>query len=171
MLTTEGRPYDGTEIRILGPDGAPLPAGEVGDVVVNGPSRFLCFLGNDELTRDSLTAWGGYRTGDLGYLDEDGHLVYVGPQQGHHPARRRDGRAGRARARADAPPRGPRGRGRPAARRAPRRARVRRAHPQARATPAPTLAELQEFLEPRASPSTCGPSRSRSSTSSRARRR
>jgi acyl-coenzyme A synthetase/AMP-(fatty) acid ligase len=78
MLTTEGRPYDGTEIRILGPGGAPLPAGEVGDVVVNGPSRFLFFLGNEELTRESLTDWGGYRTGDLGYLDEDGHLVYVG---------------------------------------------------------------------------------------------
>ena len=78
MLTTEGRPYDGTEIRILDPDGAPLPPGEIGDVVVNGPSRFLFFLGNDELTRETLTSWGGYRTGDLGYLDEDGHLVYVG---------------------------------------------------------------------------------------------
>jgi non-ribosomal peptide synthetase component E (peptide arylation enzyme) len=78
MLTTEGRPYDGTEMRILDPDGAPLPPGEVGDVVVNGPSRFLFFLGNDGLTRESLTGWGGYRTGDLGYLDEDDHLVYVG---------------------------------------------------------------------------------------------
>jgi acyl-CoA synthetase (AMP-forming)/AMP-acid ligase II len=78
MLTTEGRPYDGTEIRILEPSGAPVPAGEIGDVVVNGPSRFLCFLGNDELTRASLTTWGGYRTGDLGSLDEDGHLVYAG---------------------------------------------------------------------------------------------
>jgi acyl-CoA synthetase (AMP-forming)/AMP-acid ligase II len=78
MVRTEGRPYDGTEIQILGAGGAPLPAGEVGDVVVNGPSRFLGFLGNDELTRESLTDWGGYRTGDLGYLDEDGHLVYVG---------------------------------------------------------------------------------------------
>ena len=78
MVKTEGRPYDGTEIRILGPGGAALPAGEVGDVVVNGPSRFLGFLGNDDLTRESLTEWGGYRTGDLGYLDDDGHLVYVG---------------------------------------------------------------------------------------------
>ena len=78
MLTTEGRPYDGTEIRIVDRSGAPLPAGQVGDVVVNGPSRFLCFFGNDELTRNSLTSWGGYRTGDLGYLDDDGHLVYVG---------------------------------------------------------------------------------------------
>ena len=78
MLTTEGRPYDGTEIRIVGRDGDAAARRQVGDVVVNGPSRFLYFLGNDELTRDSLTGWGGYRTGDLGYLDEDGHLVYVG---------------------------------------------------------------------------------------------
>jgi non-ribosomal peptide synthetase component E (peptide arylation enzyme) len=78
VVATEGRPYDGTEIRILGADDAPLPAGTVGAVVVNGPSRFLSFLGNDDLTRASLTSWGGYRTGDLGYLDEDGHLVYVG---------------------------------------------------------------------------------------------
>jgi acyl-CoA synthetase (AMP-forming)/AMP-acid ligase II len=78
MLTTEGRPYDGTEIRILARDGAPLPPGEIGDVVVNGPSRFLFFFGNDAETRASLTDWGGYRTGDLGYLDEEGHLVYVG---------------------------------------------------------------------------------------------
>jgi acyl-CoA synthetase (AMP-forming)/AMP-acid ligase II len=78
MVKTEGRPYDGTEIRILDFDDTPLPAGEVGDVVVNGPSRFLGFLHNDELTRRSLTDWGGYRTGDLGYLDEDGHLVYAG---------------------------------------------------------------------------------------------
>jgi cyclohexanecarboxylate-CoA ligase len=78
MVKTEGLPYEGTEVRILGDDGSTLPPGEVGAVVVNGPSRFLGFLGNDELTRESLTDWGGYKTGDLGYLDEDGHLVYVG---------------------------------------------------------------------------------------------
>jgi non-ribosomal peptide synthetase component E (peptide arylation enzyme) len=78
IFLTEGRPYDGTEIRIVDREERPLPAGEVGSVIVNGPSRFLGFLGNDELTRQSLTAWGGYRTGDLGYLDEDGQFVYVG---------------------------------------------------------------------------------------------
>ena len=50
----------------------------MGSVVVNGPSRFLGFFNNDELTEQSLTEWGGYRTGDLGLLDEDGHFVYVG---------------------------------------------------------------------------------------------
>jgi acyl-CoA synthetase (AMP-forming)/AMP-acid ligase II len=79
ILRTEGRPYDGTEIRILDDrTDEPVPAGTVGSVVVNGPSRFLGFLNNDDLTKESLTAWGGYRTGDLGMLDEDGHFVYVG---------------------------------------------------------------------------------------------
>jgi acyl-coenzyme A synthetase/AMP-(fatty) acid ligase len=78
MITTEGLPFRGTEVRIVDPVGETLPAGEVGAVVVNGPSRFLGFLANDALTRESLTDWGGYRTGDLGHIDEDGHLVYGG---------------------------------------------------------------------------------------------
>jgi acyl-coenzyme A synthetase/AMP-(fatty) acid ligase len=78
IMRTEGRPYDGTEIRIVGEGGEPVPPGTVGAVVVNGPSRFLGFLNNDDLTRASLTSWGGYETGDLGMLDEDGHFIYVG---------------------------------------------------------------------------------------------
>lgn len=78
IFLTEGRPYDGTEIRIVDEHERPVPATTVGSVIVNGPSRFLGFLGNDDLTRESLTDWGGYRTGDLGYLDEDGQFVYVG---------------------------------------------------------------------------------------------
>jgi len=78
MIETEGRPFPGTEIKILDPDGQPLPPGQAGAIAVNGPSRFLGFLGNEELTRKSLTSWGGYLTGDVGYLDADGHLVYRG---------------------------------------------------------------------------------------------
>jgi acyl-coenzyme A synthetase/AMP-(fatty) acid ligase len=78
IVETEGRPYEGTRLRILRPDGGDAEPGELGAIVVNGPSRFLGFLGNERLTRESLTDWGGYVTGDLGYLDEDGHLVYVG---------------------------------------------------------------------------------------------
>jgi cyclohexanecarboxylate-CoA ligase len=78
IMRTEGRPYDGTEIRIVGEEDQPLPPGQIGSVIVNGPSRFLGFLNNDDLTRESLTEWGGYRTGDLGMLDEDGHFIYVG---------------------------------------------------------------------------------------------
>jgi acyl-CoA synthetase (AMP-forming)/AMP-acid ligase II len=78
IALTEGRPYDGTEILIVNDNEHVVPANTVGSVIVNGPSRFLGFLNNDELTEESLTAWGGYRTGDLGYLDEEGQFVYVG---------------------------------------------------------------------------------------------
>lgn len=78
MIETEGRPFLGTEIKILDPDGQPLPANQTGAIAVNGPSRFLGFLGNEELSRKSLSSWGGYLTGDVGYLDGDGHLVYRG---------------------------------------------------------------------------------------------
>jgi acyl-CoA synthetase (AMP-forming)/AMP-acid ligase II len=78
MITTEGVPFPGTQVHILDPAGNRLPPGEVGDVVVNGPSRFLGFLANDALTRESLTDWGGYKTGDVGYIDADGHLIYGG---------------------------------------------------------------------------------------------
>jgi acyl-coenzyme A synthetase/AMP-(fatty) acid ligase len=78
IALTEGRPYDGTEIRIVDDAEQAVPPNTVGSVIVNGPSRFLGFLGNDDLTRESLTSWGGYKTGDLGYLDEDGQFVYVG---------------------------------------------------------------------------------------------
>jgi cyclohexanecarboxylate-CoA ligase len=78
MTETEGRPFPGTEITILDPEDRPLPPGQTGAIVVNGPSRFLGFLANEKLTRESLTPAGGYRTGDIGYLDADGHLVYRG---------------------------------------------------------------------------------------------
>src|SRR5437763_585486 len=78
ILKTEGKPFEGTRLRVLRSGGEDAEPNEVGAIVVNGPSRFLGFLGNDELTRESLTEWGGYITGDLGYLDEDGHLIYVG---------------------------------------------------------------------------------------------
>jgi cyclohexanecarboxylate-CoA ligase len=78
IVKTEGRPFEGTRLRVLRPDGEDAEPNELGAIVVNGPSRFLGFLGNDELTRESLTDWGGYITGDVGYLDEDGQLVYAG---------------------------------------------------------------------------------------------
>ncbi len=78
ILETDGLPLDGTDLRILDADDRRLPPGAQGHVVINGPSRFLGFLRNDELTRASLTAWGGYRTGDIGTLDADGYMTYIG---------------------------------------------------------------------------------------------
>ncbi|MFI5717737.1 class I adenylate-forming enzyme family protein [Nocardia sp. NPDC051750] len=72
-----GRPFPGTETRIADPaDGAPLPAGEIGEILLRGPHilRGMCGRGRTEL----FTTGGFHRTGDLGHLDAAGFLFYHG---------------------------------------------------------------------------------------------
>lgn len=78
ILTCDGAPFDGTDVRIVDDEDRPVAPGQPGHVVINGPSRMLGFLGNDTLTAESLTAWGGFRTGDIGTLDADGYFTFVG---------------------------------------------------------------------------------------------
>ena len=79
IAATVGRPSPATtEIRILGEDGAELPAGEVGEVCARGPMSPMGYLNNPEL--DALYRFDGgwVRTGDLGVLDADGYLRITG---------------------------------------------------------------------------------------------
>ena len=81
LLNREGRPYPGTEIRIVDANGAPLPAGEAGEVQVRGPSRTFGYYHAPELTRAALTGDGFFRTGDLGRLDADGCFTFAGREK------------------------------------------------------------------------------------------
>lgn len=78
VLSTDGRPYAGTELRIVDQHDAPVATGVVGAVTVRGPSRCLGYFDAPQLTRDAFTEDGFYRTGDLGRLDADGYLTFVG---------------------------------------------------------------------------------------------
>ncbi len=69
---TVGPPLPGVEIRIENPD-----ADGVGEVLAKGPNVMAGYLDDPEATRQVL-ADGWLRTGDLGRLDEDGHLTLVG---------------------------------------------------------------------------------------------
>jgi len=69
---TVGPPLPGVEIRIENPD-----ADGVGEVLAKGPNVMAGYLDDPEATREVL-AGGWLRTGDLGRLDEDGHLTLVG---------------------------------------------------------------------------------------------
>jgi bile acid-coenzyme A ligase len=62
----------GTEVSILGADGAPLPAGEVGDVYMQAPA----YGGSTYLGASSLdvTSDGLASVGDMGHVDADGYL-------------------------------------------------------------------------------------------------
>ncbi|MEU1228826.1 class I adenylate-forming enzyme family protein [Streptomyces sp. NPDC005828] len=67
------------EIRIADPDThEPLPDGSIGEIVSRGPMTPLRYVAAPELDARYRTAEGWVRTGDLGYLDDEGVLHVVG---------------------------------------------------------------------------------------------
>ena len=72
-----GQPLPHIDVRIVGDDGMPLPAGEVGEIVVSGPRVMAGYWRNEAATRAAIPD-GWYRTGDLGRCDADGHYTIAG---------------------------------------------------------------------------------------------
>jgi long-chain acyl-CoA synthetase len=60
-------------VRVLGSNGTEQPVGSVGEVVTEGPSVMLGYHGLPKETAEAIPD-GWLRTGDLGYLDQDGYL-------------------------------------------------------------------------------------------------
>jgi acyl-CoA synthetase (AMP-forming)/AMP-acid ligase II len=79
-LGSVGLPLPGVEVRIVSPDGAALSPGEVGRVTVGGTGPVRSYLGHAE-TSDETWVDGWLLSGDLGYLDGDGHLWIVGREK------------------------------------------------------------------------------------------
>ncbi|GAA3190634.1 MULTISPECIES: class I adenylate-forming enzyme family protein [Streptomyces] len=77
LARTVGRPVAGARIRIVRPDGSAAATGESGEVTVKGPMVFRRYT-DPELTAAAFDADGYFRTGDLGHLRPDGHLVLTG---------------------------------------------------------------------------------------------
>jgi len=71
-----GKPLTFTSVRIVGENGASLPTGEYGEVVISGSTVFAGYYNNPEATAKTLRN-GELYTGDIGYLDEDGDLWLV----------------------------------------------------------------------------------------------
>ncbi len=65
------------DLAILDDDGKPLPQGDVGEVCMRTLANFRGYWNNDEATAAAFTKDGYFRSGDLGYLDEDGYLFIV----------------------------------------------------------------------------------------------
>jgi HIP---CoA ligase len=78
IATTVGRPRPGFEIRIVDGQGAGVPTGEAGEIVLRGPSVMSHYLDDPEATAASLSADGWLKTGDLGVVDDEGRLRIVG---------------------------------------------------------------------------------------------
>jgi long-chain acyl-CoA synthetase len=75
LLRSAGRPRPWIEMRVVDPaNGAELSAGAVGEVWMRGPNVMAGYANRPEETAATLTADGWLRTGDGGYVDEDGYL-------------------------------------------------------------------------------------------------
>ncbi len=74
---TSGRPNPSFDVRIVDPDGEPLPGGSVGEIACRPRYPHVMSEGyvNGEGGVDRHPAW--FRTGDLGVLDSDQNLTYL----------------------------------------------------------------------------------------------
>lgn len=73
-----GKTIPGAEVKILGPEGDVLPAGQSGEVLLRGPMIMKGYYKLPDETAAVLSADGFFRTGDLGKVDEDGYLYITG---------------------------------------------------------------------------------------------
>nr|WP_051300508.1 AMP-binding protein [Actinomadura rifamycini] len=70
-----GPPVAVCDVKVVGPDGADLPAGEVGELLIKGPNVIKGYWNRPEETARAF-ADGWFRSGDLARVDADG-FVYI----------------------------------------------------------------------------------------------
>jgi cyclohexanecarboxylate-CoA ligase len=78
VVSTDGSPLPGMELRIVDDAGMPVPAGVEGDLHARGVFQFVGYFERPEFTRSAHTDDGWFKTGDRGTLDADGYLAITG---------------------------------------------------------------------------------------------
>jgi benzoate-CoA ligase family protein len=74
---TSGKPMPGYDCKLVDDDGAPVKPGELGELLVRGPTAAIMYWNNREQSRNTfLGEW--TRSGDKYMVDEDGYYVYCG---------------------------------------------------------------------------------------------
>jgi long-chain acyl-CoA synthetase len=74
-----GIPVPGCTITFAALDdpGRTVPLGEKGEICITGPNVMTGYWRNPEATREQQTPDGALRTGDVGYMDEDGFVFII----------------------------------------------------------------------------------------------
>jgi long-chain acyl-CoA synthetase len=74
---TIGLPVPSTEISIRDDDGKEVPLGQPGEICARGPQVMAGYWQRPEETAKVMTADGFFRTGDIGVMDEKGHVKII----------------------------------------------------------------------------------------------
>ncbi len=77
LIETDGYPWPGMQIRVIGFDGSALEPGTEGRLQVRGPFLFVGYAHRPELTASSFED-GWFDTGDLARIDTAGYLTIAG---------------------------------------------------------------------------------------------
>ena len=72
-----GRPLDELRLEIRDRDNRALPRGQIGEITVKGDYLFAEYYRDPEQTAAAHTPDGWCKTGDLGFVDEDGYVFLV----------------------------------------------------------------------------------------------
>ena len=73
-MRSAGLPLPGVEIRIVDAEGKVLGPNQVGEISTRSQANMKGYWNKPDATRSTVDADGWLRTGDAGYLDEDGYL-------------------------------------------------------------------------------------------------
>src|SRR5205085_7783204 len=71
-LGSVGRACQYLDLQVWDEHGAPVPAGDKGEVVLRGPKVFKGYWRDEEATAKAFEG-GWFHTGDIGVLDDDGY--------------------------------------------------------------------------------------------------
>ncbi len=77
LANTDGRAVAGAQLRVVDQDGSSCPVGVDGEVRVRGPMVCKGYV-DEAQTAEAFDEGGWFRTGDVGHLRADGHLVITG---------------------------------------------------------------------------------------------
>jgi acyl-CoA synthetase (AMP-forming)/AMP-acid ligase II len=75
-MRSAGKAYPGVEMAILDAEGNELPRGETGEIATRSKANMVGYWKLPEASKSTFTRDNWLRTGDAGYMDEDGY-VYV----------------------------------------------------------------------------------------------
>ena len=75
LLRSCGKPYPWVEVRIVDSStGEDVPVGQVGELWTRSHQNMAGYWNNPKATAEAITPDGWFRTGDAGFVDDDGYL-------------------------------------------------------------------------------------------------
>ena len=78
VVTSDGRPHPGMEVRVCGSSGEPVPPGQEGDLYARGPFTFVGYVQGRDFTQPFFDSEGWFTTGDRAAMDAEGFIRITG---------------------------------------------------------------------------------------------